>query len=215
MKTLVLAVDQSLVFAESSLPKEYSDALSLSLLWSQAVARNANPDPASNVYGETLTQELATIGWNIITSSSTTYRQDAGHFCVADVLEQLLTPDLDDQQAKQLAALLTALQQPVHTDFLAFWLHQSQNASVTSLAIGALFASERQPATKIMRYSFTTSDSNWQSLFVASNRTTLTVSIDFVEMTLNMSFWQQIQEPLKTKLAGSIQKNIQSLELNL
>lgn len=215
MNTFVIAIDQSLVFADSLLPKEYVDALSLSLLWSQAVARNANPDPSSKVYSTTLTHELATIGWNVIESSSTAYKQNEGHFCVANVLQQMLNPDIDEQQAKQLAGVLKAIQQPAYTDFLAFWLQQSQNASMTSMTIGALFEIQNQPATKIMRYSFTSLDSNWQSFFIASDRTALTISMDFVEMTLNMSLWQQFKDSLKSRLEESIKKNIQSLEINV
>ena len=215
MGTSVTAVNQCLVFADSSIPKEFNDAMSYSLLWSQAVARKANPDPSSWGYNEAMTQELARIGWNLNQASSSTYEQEAGHFSIADVVQTMLGGQLNDQQMKQLAGVLTGIQQPQNSDFLAFWLSQSQNASATNFAIGPLFEVSHQPATKIVWYSFELADSSWQSFFVASDRTTLSVSAYVVEMTLTMPLWNQVKGTLEAKLIESVKKNVQNLELNL
>lgn len=215
MGTSVTAVNQYLVFADSSIPKEHTDAISFSLLWSQAVARKANPDPSSREYNEAMTQELARIGWNIDDASSSTYEQQAGHFSIADVVQTMLGGFLDGQQMKQLAGVLGGIQQPQNSDFLTFWLSQSQTASATNMAIGPLFEIDGQPATKIIRYVFDSADSNWRSFFVASDRTTLNVSVDFMEMTLNLPFWNQIKGALEARIIESVKKNVQNLELNL
>jgi hypothetical protein len=214
MNTSVVAVNQSLIFADGLIPQDYTEAMSYSLLWSQAVARQANSDPSSKPYTATLTHELATIGWNILAASSTTYEQNAGHFSLAGVLQQMLKPQLDDQQMQQLAGVLKGIQQPQYADFLGFWLRQSQTASVTNMAIGPLFAIQGQPATKRMRYSFQSTDSSWQSFFVASDRTALTVSVDFIEMTLNLKLWNQYKDALEAKLVDSVKNSVRNLELN-
>jgi len=218
MTTSVTAVQESLVFADASIPPDYTSAMSYSLLWSQSVARKENPGsmPSSKPYYDSMATELNRIAWIVTDGNETSYTQQASRFSIADVVQGVLSSELDSEQTRRATGMLRGLQQPQHSSFLQFWLGHSESTSVASMAVGPLFETQGQPSVKLIWYSFDAADENWQSFFVASDRSALEVSLRSFVMTLNVDLWKNgIQTALADKLEGSINKYVQNLQLDV
>lgn len=217
-KTKLVTADQTLAFADNSMPQPLIDAWSYTTTFAQAHARTVNVDPSTQAYFDAMTKELQEIGWNVTNAGRLNYDQSANKISPAGIVKSIIHPYLSPDQQRQLDGLLDAIGQPdvSVSNFLDFWWKKaSVNASKTNMAMGPLVEVNNSSNITMIYYGFNYSASSWRSLFVQQDSASLGVNAYNLEMNLNLALYNSIKNDLIQKLAGKEKDHIQQTTLDL
>jgi hypothetical protein len=219
MSTIQLtAVDQTMVFSDSSVPQPLIDAWSYTTTFAQAIARTVNNDPSTEAYFDAMTSELAKLGWNITDSGNEAFTQTANQIAPASIVTSILDSYLDPDEKAALSGILNVFQQPTSgiNDFLTFWWNKgSTGGSKSNMAMGPLKVVNNAVDVTLIYYSFNFSAESWRALFVARDSADLDVTAYHLRMNLDMALYNQISGGLIQKLAGQTANHIATAKLDL
>jgi hypothetical protein len=212
------SVDQSLAFADNSMPQPLIDAWSYTTTFAQAHARTVNIDPSTQAYFDAMTQQLQEIGWNVTNAGRLNYQQEANKISPADIVKSIIHPYLSPEQQRQLDGLLNAIAQPdvSISNFLDFWWKKaSVSASKTNMAMGPLTEVNNSSDITLIYYGFNYSADSWRSLFIEHDSASLGVVAYNLEMNLNFALYNSVKGDLIAKIAGKEKEHIQQTTLDL
>lgn len=212
------AVDQSISYADSSVPQDLIDAWSYTTTFAQANARTVNSDPATEAYFNAMTHELQDLAWNVTDAGKVKYDQTANKISPAGIVSSILNPYLSAQQQKELSGVLNGIKQPdvAVSNFVDFfWKKASTSASKTSMAMGPLTVKNNSADITLIYYSFDYSATDWRSLFVEVDSAKLSVEAYNLEMNLNLALYNNIKGDIIAKLAGKEKDHIADTKLDL
>jgi len=219
MATQLVAVDQSIIFADTSVPEALVDAYKYTQTFAQAVARKINPDPATDEYFKAMTEELVKLAWNVTGAGKLDYGLQQNRIRPADIVKSILNPYLSADQQRQLAGIVHAIQQPdtSMTGFLDFWWKKAAtHADKANMAFGPLTQRENSANITMIHYGFNFDATSWRSLFVESSSASLQVVARNLEMNLNLAMYNsQVKDSIIAKLAGKEAAHIANTVLDL
>jgi hypothetical protein len=217
-QTTLVSADQTLAFADNSMPQGLIDAWSYTTTFAQAHARTVNGDASTQQYFDAMTRELQEIGWNVTNAGRLNYDQSANRISPASIVKSIIHPYLSPDQQRQLDGLLDAIGQPdvSISNFLDFWWKKaSVSASKANMAMGPLTERNNSSDIKMIYYGFTYDASSWRSLFVEQDSASLGVTAYNLEMNLNLALYKSVSGDLIAKLAGKEKQHIQQTTLDL
>lgn len=216
----LIAAGHTLAVAPASLPKALTDAWSLSMVWSQSIARKSSNNPASSTYFSALYTELSRISWIVEDADKNAYKTDNTSTSPASVIETIADPYLSQENQNLLSQSLAQFKtgnDPKLKNFLTtWWDDQSQSMESTSFSMSPLFIDNKgQLTTQLFYMNFDVARSGWQSFFVSDLKQSTSVQTLSVELALQDQIWTQIRDKIADKLGVNARDYIRHLDISL
>ena len=194
----------------------------------QMIARDANPDPSTAIYFDSMTRELERLGWNEIKAAQFVHQPGGAAKTPLQVFAEAIVGfahqclpfvPFDPSAIQQgLSAVYSALRSaPLAARQVldGWWAETETSVSVSGrfMTIGPLLDILGTPWALAAHTNISFSGRSWEALIIPSASFSLTVSP--MVMFLNMIKYGQIEEELKRKLEETLRDGIRTVKLDL
>lgn len=217
MALTLFSVGPSLVACPTKDAK--TNALPLSLLWTQAVCRSNALKIGTEEYFKRTTREMNSIAWNITEADDTHYSNTSAGTTSSKAVLDIAGKYLLADQLKSLQATFDALSSNNPGSKLSnfvetWWKNRGDAAQGTVFAAAPVGASSFGPtATTLSYFCFNARFDSWQSFFVSNVSAQTSLTSQHVQLTLNTDLWSQIQDTMAKKLGKAAIDSIQRIDI--
>jgi len=227
MADLTLSLAPSgLLMLDAGAPDHTIEAYFYTFTKAQMVARDADPDPTTNIYYTAMTAELEKLGWTEIKAKPYAHRAGGDPVtpievfadAMFDFAQQALPFVPIDKVAIQrgispMIAALKGASGQVRVDLDRWWNDTAFTVDLRIMTIGPLVEVLGMPWVSSGFFHLQIDATSWEALITPSNTFVLTVSP--MVMTLDLATYAGYEAALKAELEVILKDHIRSTDLDL
>jgi hypothetical protein len=218
MTARLVSAGSALVVSSDALTPDVVQALPLSLLWCEAVARSQGRPIGTSAFFDAVSAEMGRIAWIATDAGVTRYtasgeQPDPG-LAVLAMAEGLVPAG----QLADLSLLFAGIAgaragDPLDTMLTAWWARRQSAQGTVFAAVPAGINNNLQLEATLIQLDFAVSAAGWRSFFLSRLQSGTRAVARHVALTLNDRLWTQIEDEVSRKLGQAAIASIQSIQL--
>lgn len=219
MTVRLTTAGSALMVSSDALPANVAQALPLSLLWCEGVARGRSLTLGSDAFFEAVSAEMGNIGWIVTAASITRYSASGSKPDPGEAILTIAGPLVPPSQMAALSTLFEAMARPALNGSLdsvltTWWAGRRSSAEgAVFAAVPAGIDNNLQLTATLVQLDFEVSADSWQSFFLSRLETGTQVVVRDVGLTLQPVSWALNEDLITRKLGQAAIASIQSVDL--